>query len=85
MSLIMGPIWPEQAELFTCELGKNAEFDFVLTIASTNNNQSAPNLIQTYVSIKSRMISTMNVIGPGQSKLPALECEKLPSLNLFTL
>ena len=36
ISLIIGPIKPKQPELFTFELGKIAEFDFVYTLASTN-------------------------------------------------
>ena len=42
MNLIMGPIGPEQLELFALELGKIATFDFVYFLASTNINQSAP-------------------------------------------
>ena len=55
MSLIMGPIGPEQLELFSLELGKNAAFDFVYSLASTNINQSAPNLVTMYMSIRSQM------------------------------
>ena len=50
MSLIMGPIGPEQLELFALELGKIAAFDFVYSLASTNINQSAPNLVTMYMS-----------------------------------
>ena len=32
----MGPIGPEQLELFALELGKIAAFDFVYSLASTN-------------------------------------------------
>ena len=45
MSLIMGPIGPEQLELFALELGKITAFDFVYSLASTNINQSVPNLV----------------------------------------
>ena len=45
MSLIMGQIEPEQLELFALELGKIAAFDFDYSLASTNINQSAPNLV----------------------------------------
>ena len=45
MCLIMGSIGPEQLELFALELGKNAAFNFVYSLASTNINQSAPNLV----------------------------------------
>ena len=44
MSLIMGQIKPEHPELFALEFGYNAETDFVYTLASTNINQSAPNM-----------------------------------------
>ena len=39
MSLIMGQIEPEHPELFALEFGNIAEYDFVYTLASTNNNQ----------------------------------------------
>ena len=45
MSLIMGQIEAENLELFALEFGKIAESDFVYTLASTNINQSAPNLV----------------------------------------
>ena len=51
-SLIMGQIEPEHPELFDLEFGKIAGSDFVYTLASTNINQSAPNLIKMYVIIK---------------------------------
>ena len=40
MSSIMGQIEPENLELFALEIGKNAESDFVYTVASTNIDQS---------------------------------------------
>ena len=55
MSLIMGPIGLEQLELFALELGKIDAFDFVYSLASTNINQSAPNLVTMYMSIRSQM------------------------------
>ena len=45
MNSIMGPNAPEQLELFAVELGKIATFDFVYSLASTNIDQSAPNLV----------------------------------------
>ena len=51
MSSIMGPIGPEQLELFAFELRKIAVFDFVYSLASTNINQSAPNLVTMYMSV----------------------------------
>ena len=48
----MGQIEPEHSELFALEFGKIAEYDFVYTLASTNIDQSAPNLVQMYMTIK---------------------------------
>ena len=54
MTLIMGQIKLEHPELFAFEFGKIAESDFVYTLSSTNINQSAPNLVKMYVTIRSR-------------------------------
>ena len=70
MSLIMGQIEPEHPELFALEFGKIAEADFVYTLASTNINQLAPNLMEIYMTIRSRMSSIMDLIGPKLSYLP---------------
>ena len=56
MSLIMEKIKPENLELFALEFGKFAETDFVYTLASPNINQSAPNLVKMYVTIKTHFI-----------------------------
>ena len=48
MSSIMGQIEAEHTELFALEFGKFAEYDFVYTLASTNINQSTPNLVKMY-------------------------------------
>ena len=85
MSSIMGQIELEHPELFALEFGKIAEYDFVYTLASTNIDQSAPNLVKMYVIIKSRMSLIMDLIGPELSELSALELEHLPYLTLFTL
>ena len=61
ISLIMGIIGPEHLELFALELEKIAEFDFVYTLASTNINQSAPNLVKMNVTIRSRISYTMDL------------------------
>ena len=55
MGLIMGQIEAEHPELFAFEFGKIAESEFVYTLASTNINQSAPNLVKIYMTIRSRM------------------------------
>ena len=57
MSLIMGQIEPEHQELLALEYGKIAESDFVYSLSSTNIDQSAPNLVEMYVTIRSRMSS----------------------------
>ena len=85
MSLIMGQIEAEHPEFFALEFGKIAESDFVYTLTSTNINQSAPNLVKMYVTIRSQMNSIMDLIGPELLELSALELENLPYLTLFTL
>ena len=57
MNSIMGPIGSEQLglfHLFALELGKIATVDFVYSLASTNINQSAPNLVTMNMSIDLR-------------------------------
>ena len=85
MSSIIGQIISEHLELFALEFGKIAESDFVYTPASTNIDQSAPNLVKMYMTIRSRMSSIMDLIGQKLSELSALELENLPYLTLFTL
>ena len=84
-TLIMDQIEAEHPELFALEFGKNAESDFVYTLASTNIDQSAPNLVKMYMTIRSRMSLIMDLIGPELSELFALEFENLQYLTLFTL
>ena len=45
----MGLIGPEEPELFALKLKKIAIFHVVYTLASTNINQSAPNLEKLWV------------------------------------
>ena len=85
MSSIMGQIETEHPELFALEFGKIAESDFVYTLASTNIDQSAPNLVKMYMTIRSRMSVIMDLIESELSDLSALEFENLPYLTLFTL
>ena len=85
MSLIMGQIESENWELFALEFGKIAESDFVYTPASTNIDQSAPNLVKIYMTIRSRMSSIMDVIRPGLSELSNLKLENFLYLTLFIL
>ena len=80
MSLIITQIEPEHPELFSLEFGKITESDFVYTLASTNIDQSAPNLVKMYVTIRSRMSSITDLIGPELFELSALKLENLPHL-----
>ena len=85
MRSIMGQIKSEHLELFTLEFGKIAESDFVYTLASTNIDQSTPNLVKMCVTIRSRMSLIMDLIRLELFKLSALELGNLPYLTLFTL
>ena len=85
MSVIMGQIESENWELLTHEFGKIAESDFVYTPASTNIDQSAPNLVKMYMNIRSQMSGIMDVIRPELSELSNLELENFPYLTLFSL
>ena len=86
MSLIMEQIKPEHQELLTLEFGKIAETDFVYTLASPNINQSAPNLVKMYVTIRSQMSLIKNLIGAKPSELFALEFAKIAESDfVYTL
>ena len=85
MSSIVGPFGLDQLELLTLELGKIAVFDFVYSLASTNINQSASNLVTMYKSIRSQVSLIMNQVIPDQSVLSALEIEKLKFSSLFSI
>ena len=71
VSLIMGQIETEHSELFALEFG------ICLHSASTNINQSAPNVVKMYLTIRSQMSSIMDLIGPELSELFALEFAKI--------
>ena len=62
MCSIIEQIEPEHPELFVLEFRKNAESDFVYTLASTNINQSTPNLVKMYVTLRSRMSLIMGQV-----------------------
>ena len=79
MSLIMRQIEPEHTELFALELKKMLNLT-LFTLASTNINQSALNLVKMYVTIRSQMSSIMDLI--GLSHLP-LNLQELLNLTLF--
>ena len=85
MSSIMDIIRPERPELFTFELGKNAELDFFYSLASTNINQLVPKVVKMNMTLRSQMSSIMDLIGPELSELSVLVLEKLPYLTLFTI
>ena len=70
-------IGQELSELFVLELEKNAEFDFVYILPSTNMNQSIQNLVEMYVTIKFRIGYTMDLIRSEHVELSALKLEKL--------
>ena len=73
MSLIMGLIGAEHPKLFALEFGKIGKSDIVYTLASTNINQSIPNLVKMYVTIRSWISLIMDLIKPELPELSALE------------
>ena len=85
MSSIMGQIELEHPELFALEFGKISEYDFVYTLASTNINQSTPNLVKMYVIIGSQMSLIMDLIGFELPELLTLELKNLPYSTLFRI
>ena len=58
----MDLIGPELSKLSALEFENFSIFDFVYTLASTNIDQSVPNLDTIYMPIKSRMSSIMGQI-----------------------
>ena len=86
MSSILEQIKLENPEFFALEFGKIAETDFVYTLASPNINQSAPNLVKMYVTIRSLMSVIIDLIGADPSELFALEFAKNAESNfVYTL
>ena len=69
MSAVVRQIESEHPELFALEFGKIAEYDFVYTLASTNINQPAPNLVKLYVIIRSYLSSIMDLTGQELSRV----------------
>ena len=70
-------------EMLECPSVVRSHF-LVYTLASTNIYQSAPNLVQMYMTIRAQISSIMELIGPELSELSALEYENLPYMTLFT-
>ena len=62
MSSILGSIGPKTLELFAFELRNVAELDFVYTLTSVDINQSAPDLLKMYATVRSQIISMMDLI-----------------------
>ena len=81
----MGQIESEHPELFALEFEKIAESDFFYTPASTNIDQSAPNLDKMYMTIRSQMSLIMDVIRPELSELSTIELENFPYLTVYIL
>ena len=75
MSSILGQVESEHPELFALEFGKIAESDFVYTLASTNIDQSTPNFVKIYVTIRLRMSLIMDLIRLELFELSTLELE----------
>ena len=76
-SSIIGQIELEHLELFAHEFGKITEYDFFYTLSSTNINQSAPNLVTKYLSIRSQMNMFMGQVIPDQTVLSAFGNRKI--------
>ena len=72
-SSIIDLIGPELSELLALEIAKNAESDFVYTLASTNVDQLVPNMVTIYMTMRSWMSSIMGQIRQYILKLFALE------------
>ena len=86
MSSIMKQIKSEHLELFALEFGKIAETTFVYALASTTMNQSAPDLVKMYVTIRSQMSLIMDLIRAELSELFALEFAKIAESDfVYTL
>ena len=61
--------WNQNVQsFFVLEFRKITESDFVYTLASININQSAPNLVKMYVTIRTRMRLIINLIRPELSE-----------------
>ena len=85
ISLILEQMELEHPKLFALEFGKIAESNFVYTPASTNIDQSTPNLVKMYVTIRLQISSIMDLIRRDLFELSAIELENFPYLTLFTL
>ena len=71
-----------ESVLILTQMQRNAQ---LISLASTNINQSSPNLIKMCMTIRYRTSLIMELIEPELSLLSALELENLPYLTMFTL
>ena len=85
MSSIMDLIGAELSVLFAPEFAKIAESDFVYTLASTNVDQWVPNMVTTYMTMRSWMSSNWVKSNSNIWSYLPLNKEKLFNLTLFTL
>ena len=85
ISSIMEQMELEHPELFTLKYEKIAESDLVYMLASTNTDQSRPNLVKMYMTIRSQMSLIMDLIRLELFELSDIELENLPYLTLFTM
>ena len=83
MSLIMGQIVTEHPELFALEFEKISDSNPDYTLASTNINQSASNLVKMYVTIRSPISLIMDLIGLELSEFFALYIVKMMNLTFL--
>ena len=85
MRLILGQIKLEHPDLFALEFPIVAKLTS-FTLASTNINEWAPNLVKIYVTIRSQMSLIMDLIGPELSEVFALEFAKIAESDfVYTL
>ena len=76
MSSIKEPIGPELSELSALEF-ENLPYLTVYSLASSNIDQSVPNLATIHMSMRARMSSIMDEIEPEHPELFALEFGKI--------
>ena len=78
----MNLLRPELYELYALEF---AIFDSVYTLATANKDQSAPNLVKIYMTIRCQINLIMIPIGLELQEYLPLNKERLLNLTLFTL
>ena len=78
-------LWSLTVCVYPSDVRPSVHIFLVYTLASTNINQSEPNLVRMYVTIWSRMSWIMDIIRPELYKLSAVELKNLTYLTFFTL